>query len=754
MSSIPNKESNTNEVQNSNKNSSINMNIATNISSNDQNPQKKKEESDYFDNDEEEENELLFKEYAMMNDKKNRAIDDLSSLSERIQNNKIKIEEKKKQLNDLKEQKKKIQDEVINLLSNKESIEEIYKNQIYLISNKGSYSTSTINENSNNINSDINNLPSISIKTDNNEKSQINHNSNYNINTLESESINSDEERFKILFNEIKECDQKKYVEQVLTMFEDIYNKKDEKAMTSITNIIKNAFELYINNNSNENENDKMVNNFFSKLSLFISNYSLGRHSEGKIGLFLKYLMKINSINEKIAKYLKFLNKKYKDMKKELTEMINFLEKKNINLNEKRIRLENSMKDFETKIEFLEKNDVFDLDLNNNFGKKNKEKDSSILNDYESDRDLKEILQNNISDIKKDNQKNKSGLKLLDNQQKSKVMNRINFTPKIATYPKNQNKSTCSEKKITTIELAHKNRVKRILESGGNVSNVFGVNNYNPNNNSQSYKDYNILLSPKKRELSPPLSTNKIDKTIKIGSRINHNFISIINMTKTVPMKKKTEKIKTKQKKPKVNNDGGLKIINLEENFENEISQLDVNINSDRENNKTENKDGNTTSKNINKNEVQGYFLNIINSNKNEKNNNENIKVRETEFIRPNINKINEIKVAKLGVLKKMNVPRASFLNPNSKIEKSVKIINNYDNSKSNRTFALNVSESYDTYKGDESLSKRSHSLLGNIYEQQKPEVKKNIITPTVVQNPFKPKKIANIPISSNRYSK
>ena len=43
-------------------------------------------------------------------------------------------------------------------------------------------------------------------------------------------------------------------------------------------------------------------------------------------------------------------------------------------------------------------------------------------------------------------------------------------------------------------------------------------------------------------------SSNKIDKTIRIGSRQNHNFISIINMTKNAPLKKKNGKEKEKEK--------------------------------------------------------------------------------------------------------------------------------------------------------------------------------------------------------------
>jgi hypothetical protein len=63
-------------------------------------------------------------------------------------------------------------------------------------------------------------------------------NSNHNITIIDNELLNSDEDNFKIAFNELKESDQKKYIEQVITMFEDIFKKKDEKLNALISNII------------------------------------------------------------------------------------------------------------------------------------------------------------------------------------------------------------------------------------------------------------------------------------------------------------------------------------------------------------------------------------------------------------------------------------------------------------------------------------------------------------------------------------
>ena len=191
---------------------------------------------------------------------------------------------------------------------------------------------------------DINNLNNLI-----NDNSMIHLNSNHNI-TLDNEILNTDEDNFKIPLVEIKESDQNKYIEQVISMFEDIFKKKDENIYTSIANIVNNSYELFIKNNNEEENEDLTVTNFFSKISLFIANQSIGKFPEIKINLLLRYLLKINYISNKLSKYIKFVNKKYKERKKELNDMISFLEKKNINLTEKKNRLENNMKDYDDKI--------------------------------------------------------------------------------------------------------------------------------------------------------------------------------------------------------------------------------------------------------------------------------------------------------------------------------------------------------------------------------------------------------------------
>jgi len=879
-------------------NSSLNipsLNIGTNISLNEQILNKNKDQSDYFNKDvltkDEDKNDPIFEEYTLINNRRNQVFDNIKNINIRIKTNKLKLEKLKQNLNNLKKEKNQKQGDIINLLSNKESIEEIYKNQIYLLTN---HLHSNINNNNNfdeniTLNNDINNLTNINIKTDMNDNSAINLNSIHNI-TIDNEILNNDEDNFKISLNEIKESDQKIFIKQVIYLFEDIFKKRDDKINTSITSIIINSYELFINNNSGENDietNDLVVNNFFGKMSLFISNHSLGKYSESKINLFLRYLMKINSIKVKNTKYLKFVNKKYKEKKKNLIDMINFLEKKNMNLTDKKHRLENNMKIYEDKLEFFGKNcdyeigqnekdvyleqknignDIYTYENKNSFLnfktnsnsnsnsnikkpkriknkksntvgalnidqnmkkeleklKKNKdeklnydtmieykdeidqndkinyEEDDSIkeynyikeneminqrlnpynnnnqnhkninikknsiiyrqkykindkkhlfLDDDESDKYLSKILQNNTNKdplgeknntINKRNSKNviKSIPRNNNNQSlnyKSKTNSNFQMSKKInynifnntstninsdkMAFPINQTQNIGNdlEDQISNIELEHYKRVQRIMNSNPNANNIFGVNNYNPSKDA--------FFSENKNQINISNSSNKIDKTIRYGSRKNHNFISIINMTKNAPINKKNgkENSKSKEKFRKIkdiDNDGALKIINLEDNFLNDISNDAIKNENEAENKinestsmltKSNNVESNTNSKLINlshgsknnevnksnititneniesrqninivskinekkkinneNNEIQGYFINIINSkeeNKGKKNSSNNvINNKDKDNINPKIdikdffNNSSNIKTLKITKSKELNI--------------------------------------------------------------------------------------------------
>ena len=212
---------------------------------------------------------------------------ELNNMQNNIKINNDKIEQIKRNLILLKNKKDKQQTDLINLLAKKESIEEIYKNKIFSLNTK-------------------------------------NENINTNNNQLEISNITVDD---------FKQIEINKYIEQVILMTEDIlakcgqkYNKND--IINDLKKIIKNSYEIFINNSSLKNL-DFIFNNFITKISLYISNQSFGKFSEKNINICLKYLLEINIINETIAKMNKFLNKQYKEKKAELKIEIKNLENKN-----------------------------------------------------------------------------------------------------------------------------------------------------------------------------------------------------------------------------------------------------------------------------------------------------------------------------------------------------------------------------------------------------------------------------------------
>ena len=765
-------------------------NKVTNVSLNEQILHKKKEHSDYFENEilfqGGEESDPLFKEYTMINDKKNKAIDDIKNMSERIKNNNIKIEEIKKNLINLKEEKKQKQNDIINLLSNKESIEEIYKNQIYSL-NANPTRGRIININNSNNNNAIN------ATKKNGDKSKTTPNTNKNSTNLINNNLdnqtNNDEETFKITLNEIKESDQKKYTEQAINMFEDIFKKKDKKLNSVITKIVKSSYQSFettinkenTNDSNNENNNELIITNFFKKLSLFISNHSLGRFCESKINLFLRYLLKINAISVKLTQYIKFVNKKYKERKKELNDMLSFLEKKNINLNEKNNRLENNMKEFDNKLDFFEKNDLFDFEKNsynsnegiydidkkrkikrNNLLKNpNKKKDSEneeqlshdvvieyedgidqnveinyeddLANDYDYEKE-KEMINQGLNPYKNDgniinkDDKNKTINKPpLGNAITSVfVDNRTNLQP---TKILDENEL----KKLSAIELEHYNRVQRIMNSGPKVNNIFGVNNYNPENNISAGKD--STFSPRKNIGNGSNSNNKIDKTIKIGSRQNHNFVSVINKTKFVPPKKKDKeknnKTKDKSKRSKQNegNDGVIKVINLEENFLSEIKAEEANENENDIDNKTGNESTShqTNNNNSNKNNI------------NEINETDDISKTNKNFTKKINNKINNTKTVNIN----NNTKSVNISNKN--INNNI-IINNINNNINNSSNINNIISSANNNNNNIIIKSAGNvnnknefqgyylNLAKNLHKENGNEEGKEINTPTLIE--------------------
>ena len=184
--------------------------------------------------------------------------EEILSFDEKIKKNEKDMNEIKKQLISLKQEKKKKKEDIINLLSNKESIEEIYKNQIYFLVKNINIKVI--------FNDEINHDKEININQENSENENINKSKNIikNINDV-----------FKIELNDIKESDKDKFIEQINNMIHDIFKDHDSGINNEIEKIINNSYRL-IYDNKLENNEDLAINDFFTKLSLYISNQSLG----------------------------------------------------------------------------------------------------------------------------------------------------------------------------------------------------------------------------------------------------------------------------------------------------------------------------------------------------------------------------------------------------------------------------------------------------------------------------------------------
>ena len=273
-----------------------------------------------------------------------------------------------------------------------------------------------------------------------------------------------------------------------------------------------------------------VVDNFFAKISLFIFNHSLGKYSESKINLILKYLMKINSINVKLTKYIKFVNKKYKEEKNSLNDMINFLEKKNINLVHKKHRLENKIKEYDERIEFLGNNDIFEtepnyqgddtLELKNIKNKKYNDEIHSLSNEI-SNHNLKKIKR-----IKNKKSNNICSLNIHENirreNEKLEKSNNDELNHDIITYYNDkiaQNKENNYEedhlsdkyiKTISTINKQKNNKKQNLLD------------NYNKDNTKRSDSNLNIERNSKNK--IKIMNTNTFNQSINLRNKTNNGL--------------------------------------------------------------------------------------------------------------------------------------------------------------------------------------------------------------------------------------
>ena len=193
------------------------------------------ENESYSDNQTNDDNKIFANEESDINEennnnglskiksKYNQTELELKIIIEKINKNNKKVEEFNNILSKLKEEKNKKQIDIVNLLSKKETLEEIYKNQIVmLIKNNTLYKDLT-----NNNNLEKNNF---------NETNEYNNRENNNTSNIISKSNEENNDQFNISIKEMKEIEIKKFIEQVISLMDDIFDKNFIKSTPEKSN--------------------------------------------------------------------------------------------------------------------------------------------------------------------------------------------------------------------------------------------------------------------------------------------------------------------------------------------------------------------------------------------------------------------------------------------------------------------------------------------------------------------------------------
>ena len=625
-----------------------------------------------FKNKEEFNNYMLDKRFLFSKKQYNKIIALLSEIDVKIKENDESIENMHNFLVKLKKTKKKKQSDIINLLSNKESLEEIYKSKIYHLKNVSQLS---------------------------NIKNNSNNNDN---NSYRNSTIKLFENDFIVSLKEIQLSDKQKFEEQVIAFAEEILKKKEEKLRNIIKEKINLAYSVFVNeSNSTSNiDSDKIISNFFTRISLFISNQSLGNYSEQFINSFLRHIIKINFIATEISKILKFLNKKYKETKLEIREKINNLNKKNENLKNKKLIYEEKKEQLKN---FIEENR--EIIKNNKKNKISLEEENIQYTSFFSDS-------NNISKYKifsvksnedltseeNDKVRNKGNNTKLKSLDKTKItnLNKSNISKEIYLNKKENNKS------IDVDNLKNPVKTKNL-----NMKNILKVNNYQINtwNNKEG-----VIINTLDNIENINMSNNQII------DKYNNYIINYIPINKGINIQTYTNNVEQKENKFYINH----------KKNENE-NRSEININNLL----------------INNNNINIQNNNIINNNNILKR--ENIKSKGINFVysrKKNNSKTNFNDNTKLTKQKKINIPNSN----NYKMNNNKRSINTDNLGNLSNDLYLNGFEKYGTNNSiteikynnnkkinntkinDENLNKNNYNFYDILSSNDKKQNTKNII--------------------------
>lgn len=510
-------------------------------------------------NKEEYDNHLLYKQYLLSKTKYQKMISEIAEIDNKLIKNSNSIKKLETDLDELKKDKKQKKSDIINLLSNKESLEEIYKIKISsLINNSEIFENPKINGKLSKKEINMKNSQ-MNINIEDNNNSENTKDNEYNpfetINILN--DIDCDNNNIEIKVDDIKISDQKKYEEQLSNFCEDILQKKDSDLINKLLQKLKIGYQVFFSEIKTPSiEPENIISNFFSRISVFISNKSKGKYPIPFIDSFLKQLLKINSINVKISEILSFLNKKYNEKQNEIKQKINFLNEKNENLKTKKMTYDNKRKELKAFID--ENRDKFKNTGKNGIkvDKENTQCISFLLDNYFQDEldnmnenkiyELPEPikinssknnnLENNENDIRGKNTKDMLSNRFLakgfiSEKKKSSMKNILNMTNyKINNNQKNEiNDETDEgiiEKKesqiigklnsfiINKIPFNNENKIDIYENKEQNIDNnisSINVNNLIINNNLNIEKEKIINNKNDNKEEDPNNNTQKIN---------------------------------------------------------------------------------------------------------------------------------------------------------------------------------------------------------------------------------------------------
>ena len=504
---------------------------------------------------EESENYALYKKYLISKTEYNKMISEISYIDNKITQNNNTIEKLEKYLSNLKEQKNEKNTILIDLLSNKESLEEILNIKLSSLQNNAQFLDSKKNNGqikTKNSKNKINNNNDNDNKNNNNNNNDTDNSPFATIQILENNDNNLD-----IQINDIKNCDKKKYIEQIINLTEDILQKKEIETRNKLMQKINIGFQRFLSETKSSSviNPNIIISNFFSKISIFISNQSKGKFSESLINSFLRELLKINAINVKISEILKFLNKNYKDKKKEVKEKISNLINKNESLKTKKKTFESKKNIFKQfiddnrdKIKVGDKNKI-SLDnvdkqcmsfiLDNHF-----QEELGFLNDEKKDDIIEKTMINNDNDIKNNSHENNEIIVNENEKNKDDKVNQVKVL-NVQNIPNKWNEKCNGINNINVNNLLINNNIN--IENNNNI-----INNTDNNKslNKIENKEENNEINNIEKDNNINSNINNGENNIEINEYKKKSNIVLLKDMRCIPLKKiklTPHKIKTKR---------------------------------------------------------------------------------------------------------------------------------------------------------------------------------------------------------------